>query len=152
MTRSTDRPTHKVYEEHVKHLRKSWHTCTPGTTSKDYFSSRVKEKNTTGVVQLDDALGTSGTETFTMSQFIRLHSLVEKSLSMQETATEFVNFFLRNEGPFNPCQKWRMCCLSVPCEDKYSYSNVFAYIKMRELVMSHNLFANPGGWTCTSFA
>lgn len=111
-----------------------------------------KGKNTTGVVQLDDALGTSGTETFTMSQFIRLHSLVEKSLSMQETATEFVNFFLRNEGPFNPCQKWRMCCLSVPCEDKYSYSNVFAYIKMRELVMSHNLFANPGGWTCTSFA
>ena len=137
------RPTHEAYEEYVKHLGKLWNTCTPGTTSKDYFSSRVIERILQVLSGWMTPWACQEQKPFTMPQFIRLHLLVEKSLSMQETATEFVNFFLRNEGPFTPCQKWRVCSISVPYEDNYSYSNKVAYIKMRELVMSHNLFANP---------
>ena len=88
------RPTHKTYEEYVKHLGKLWNTCTPGTTSKDYFSSRVIERILQVLSGWMTPWARQEQKPFTMPQFIRLHSLVEKSLGMQETATEFVNFFL----------------------------------------------------------
>ena len=81
-------------------------------------------------------------EPFSMAQFIRLHSLVERFLSMQETATRFVIYLHRHGGPFTPCQEWRACCMWVPYENHDTYSNEFAYVQMRELMISYELFAD----------
>lgn len=135
------RRTRGAYREYTKHLGKLWYQCASGTARDDLSSHVIGQLLMALSGWMTRRIG-QNRESFSMAQFIRLHSLVERSLSMQETATRFVIYLHRHGGPFTPCQEWRACCMWVPYENHDTYSNEFAYVQMRELMISYELFAD----------
>ena len=88
----------QAYLDYLNHLQTLWGSFTLSSTMFADFGAQeiagrlrvLSEKRT----KIEDD----------MKNFIRLHALMEWSLTMQQTATDFVRFSLWSDAPAKPCR------------------------------------------------
>lgn len=126
---------HQAYLDYLNHLQTLWGSFTLSSTMfADFGAQKIA-----GRLRVLSGKRTKIEDD--MKNFIRLHALVEWSLTMQQTATDFVRFSLWSDAPAKPCRTWHTKCRFGPYgSNKSSRVTRSTYDRVKGLIFSYGLF------------
>ena len=136
--------THQAYLDNLNHLQTLWGSFTPSNIMfADFGTQEIAGR-------LRVLSGKRSKIEDDMKNFTRLHALMEWSLTMQQTATDFVRFSLWSNAPAKPCRTWHTKCRFGPYgSNKSSRVTRSTYDLVKGLIFSHGLFVETENFLMT---